>query len=98
MAATAWVGCSERITPGRLRKISGRALYKTFEISPITSRELGFAKARIETRSGVIVSEWTIGENGTRYFFTVPEGTTAEVTIDGKTKTYTAGSYTVWGK
>ena len=72
--------------------------YKTFEISPITSRELGFAKARIETRSGVIVSEWTIGENGTRYFFTVPEGTTAEVTIDGKTKTYTAGSYTVWGK
>ena len=72
--------------------------YKTFEIRPITNKALGFAKARIETRSGVIVSEWTITDNGTRYFFTVPEGTTAEVSIDGESKTYTAGSYTVWGK
>ena len=72
--------------------------YKTFEIRPITNKALGFAKARIETRSGVIVSEWTITDSGTRYFFTIPEGTTAEVTIDGESKTYTAGSYTVWGK
>ena len=72
--------------------------YKTFSIAPIPSPDLGFAKARIETRQGVITSEWTIGENGTRYYFTVPGGTTAEVTIDGVTKTYTEGCYTVWGK
>ena len=73
-------------------------VYKTFVIAPIPYEKLGFAKARIETRSGVIVSEWTYTEDGVRYYFTVPEGTIAEVTIDGVTKEYTAGSYTVWGK
>ena len=72
--------------------------YKTFEIRPIPNAALGFAKARIETRSGVITSEWTVTEDGTRYYFTVPAGTTAKVTIDGVTKTYGAGAYTVWGK
>ena len=72
--------------------------YKTFEIRPIPSEALGFAKARIETRSGVITSEWTYTDDGIRYGFTVPAGTTAEVTIDGVTKTYTPGAYTVWGK
>lgn len=72
--------------------------YKTFELCPIPSKLLGFAKARIETRSGIISSEWTYADDGIRYSFTVPEGTTAAVTVDGVTKTYTAGSYTVWGK
>ena len=72
--------------------------YKTFKIAPIPLKELGFAKARIETRSGVITSEWTYTDDGVRYCFSVPTGTVAEVTVDGVTKTYTAGSYTVWGK
>jgi alpha-L-rhamnosidase len=72
--------------------------YKTFSISPIPSEELGFAKAVIETRSGVITSEWTYTDDGVRYSFSIPEGTTAEVTIDGVTSTYTPGTYTAWGK
>ena len=72
--------------------------YKTFKIAPIPLKELGFAKARIETRYGVITSEWTYTDDGVRYCFSVPTGTVAEVTVDGVTKTYTAGSYTVWGK
>ena len=72
--------------------------YKSFEIKPIPSEKLGFAKAMIETRSGVISSEWTYVEDGVRYAFTIPDGTTAEVTIDGVTKSYKSGSYTVWGK
>ena len=72
--------------------------YKTFKICPIPSEKLGFAKARIETRAGVISSEWTYETEGIRYCFSIPEGTTADVTIDGVTKTYTPGSYTVWGK
>ena len=71
--------------------------YKTFSIAPIPSEKLGFAKAQIETRSGVITSEWTYTDDGIRYAFTVPEGTTAEVTIDGVTRTYAHGTYTVWG-
>ena len=72
--------------------------YKTFKICPTPLKELGFAKARIETRNGVISSEWTYENDGVRYSFTIPAGTTAEVTVDGVTKTYSAGSYTVWGK
>ena len=72
--------------------------YKTFEISPIPSEKLGFAKAQIETRSGTIISEWTYTDDGVRYSFTVPSGTTAEVTIDGMKKTYAHGTYTVWGE
>ena len=72
--------------------------YKTFEISPIPSEKLGFAKAQIETRSGIITSEWTYTNDGVRYSFTIPSDATAEVTIDGVTKTYTHGTYTVWGE
>ena len=72
--------------------------YKTFKLCPTPLKELGFAKARIETRSGVITSEWTYCEDGVRYSFSIPEGTVAEVTVDGVSKTYTAGTYTVWGK
>ena len=72
--------------------------YKTFEISPIPSEKLGFAKAQIETRSGTITSEWTYTDDGIRYAFTIPEGTTAKVTVDCVTKEYTSGSYTIWGK
>ena len=72
--------------------------YRSFEIRPIPSKELGFAKARVETRSGNIRSEWRYEDEGIRYSFSIPEGTTAEVTIDGSTASYTSGEYTVWGK
>lgn len=72
--------------------------YKTFEIRPIPSEKLGFAKASIETRSGLIRSEWSYVDGGIRYFFSIPEGTRAKITVDGVTKTYTPGEYTVWGE
>ena len=72
--------------------------YKTFEIRPIPSEKLGFAKASIETRSGLIRSEWSYVDGGIRYFFSIPEGTIAKITVDGVTKTYTPGEYTVWGE
>ena len=72
--------------------------YRTISISPIPNKELGFARARIETRSGIIKSEWRYDGEGIRYAFSIPEGVTAEVTIDGTTKIYTEGEYTVWGK
>lgn len=72
--------------------------YETVEIRPIPSERLGFAKARIETRSGVIVSEWTYVDGGIRYFFSIPEGVSAEITVDGVTRSYPAGNYTLWGE
>lgn len=72
--------------------------YETVDIRPIPCEALGFAKARIETRSGVIVSEWTYVDDGIRYHFCIPEGMSARVTIDGVTRSYPSGSYTVFGK
>ena len=72
--------------------------YKSFEVRPIPSERLGFAKASIETRSGLIRSEWSYEAEGIRYFFSVPAGTTAKITVDGVTKTYAPGEYTVWGE
>ena len=72
--------------------------YKTFDICPIPSKKLGFAKASIETRSGLIKSEWVYLEDGIRYTFTVPKGTVAKITVDGHTEEYTNGTYTLWGK
>ena len=72
--------------------------YETIEIAPTPYETLGFAKARIETRHGIIVSEWTYEKDAIRYFFSIPEGITANVTVDGVTKTYRAGSHTVFGK
>ena len=72
--------------------------YSTVEIKPTPSEKLGFAKARVETRSGVISSEWVYEGDGIRYTFTIPEEVSAEVTIDGETKSYSCGTYTVWGK
>ena len=72
--------------------------YRVVEIAPIPSRELGYAKARIETRSGVITSEWTYESTGIRYVFTIPDGTIAHITVDGVTSVCNGGAYTMWGK
>ncbi len=72
--------------------------YRVIEIAPIPSRELGFAKARIETRSGTVMSGWTYETEGVRYTFTVPDGVVAHVRIDGSCYELAGGSYTMWGK
>ena len=71
--------------------------YKHFFISPIPDKRLGSAKAKIDTRSGSIMSEWYCEGDDVRYSFVIPEGTTATVTIDGKTEELGAGKYTRWG-
>ena len=77
---------------------SAEPAYRVVEIAPIPSPELGYAKARIETRSGVITSEWTYESTGIRYVFTIPDGTIAHITVDGVTSVCNGGAYTMWGK
>lgn len=71
--------------------------YKHFFIEPVTDKRLGYAKARLDSRSGTIVSEWKYEGDSVRYSFVIPQGTTATVTLNGREKLYTAGKYTVWG-
>ena len=71
--------------------------YKHFFIRPIPDKRLGFVKARIDSRSGTIVSEWEYENDKIRYSFIIPAGTTATVSLNGTDKEYGAGKYTVWG-
>ena len=68
--------------------------YKHFYIEPLPSVLLGSAKARLLTDFGEIVSEWKCDTGGKiSYYFEIPEGTCATVTLDGITKEYKAGKY-----
>ena len=70
--------------------------YKHFYIRPIPDARLGYAKARVDSRNGTIVSEWIYEGDKIRYNFVIPKGTTATVQIGGKTEELGEGSYTRW--
>ncbi len=60
---------------------------------PLTDDRLDFAKASIESRHGTVKSEWKRENGVVTYSFSVPEGCTATVVIDGKETEITAGEY-----
>ena len=62
---------------------------------PLPDRRLGSLKAEYKSAAGLIQSEWKFEGDNWLWSFTVPEGTTASVTLpDGSgTKEYTAGRY-----
>jgi len=51
---------------------------------PIPDKRLGYVKASIESRQGVIRSEWRYEGDTVQYSFTVPEGCTATFLLEGK--------------
>lgn len=67
--------------------------YEHFFIEPHPDKRLGHAKARYESRYGTIRSEWCYEGDRVKYCLEIPNGTTADVTLNGKTKTLGAG---VW--
>jgi len=91
-AVCAWIWetaagiCPDTANPG----------YKHLFLTPVPDRRLGFLKAEYKSVSGVIKSEWKYEGDKWIWNFTVPEGTTATVTLPGETesKEYTAGTYT----
>ena len=72
--------------------------YKHFFIEPIPDKRLGYAKSKLDTRSGTVVSEWVYEADAIRYSFIVPKGSTATVTVDGLKRELGAGTYTFYGK
>ncbi len=73
--------------------------YRSFDLSPIPSRKMGSAKARLETRNGVITSEWVYEGDYVRYSFTIPENAIAYVKLIGEeTEALSGGVYTRYTK
>ena len=73
--------------------------FKEFELKPIIGGSLTWAEGSYKTQSGTIRSRWE--REGTRFTYTctVPEGTTARLTLpDGSAKTLCAGTYRFEGE
>ncbi len=60
-------------------------------LAPLTDSRLSYVKASIETRKGLVKSEWKTENGVTTYEFTVPEGATATVILGGKSTEIGAG-------
>ena len=73
--------------------------YKTFSLSPVANRELGFVKASFISRFGEIASEWCYEGDTVKYVFTVPAGTSCEYMLPlGKCGTLTEGVHILYEK
>lgn len=59
--------------------------------APLTDGRLTYVKASIESRKGLVKSEWKTVNGKTEYEFTVPEGATATVILGGKETEIVAG-------
>lgn len=64
-------------------------------MNPIPDRKLGFVNAEYRTANGLVKSAWRYEGDKWIWDFTIPEGSTAVVTIPGEdsSKEYTAGVY-----
>ncbi len=70
--------------------------FKHIIMKPVPDKRLGFVKAEYKSAAGVIKSEWKYEGDKWIWNFTIPEGTTASVTLPGETEAFeaNAGSYT----
>jgi len=68
-----------------------------FFLKPVPDQRLGFINAEYKSAAGVIKSEWKYEGGKWIWNFTIPEGTTASVTVPGESevKEYSAGSYSI---
>ncbi|MBQ9879114.1 MAG: family 78 glycoside hydrolase catalytic domain [Clostridia bacterium] len=65
-----------------------------FVIRPLPGGSFTYAKAEYKSVFGTVISGWEKTGNGYRYDIVIPPGCVADVVIDGKKQTVTAGSYT----
>lgn len=71
--------------------------FKNIIMAPLPDKRLGFVKARYKTPHGVVKSEWRYEGGEWIWSFTIPEGSTADVTLPGSSvsKRYKAGTYKI---
>lgn len=70
--------------------------YKHIIFEPHPNKQLGYAKARILTDKGEIISSWQYTGNGDEctFSFTVPKGSHATLYLDGEEYEWEEGTYT----
>ena len=88
-----WIfGVAAGITP--LAEAPG---YQKISIAPKPDQRLGYLNARINTAYGDVSSSWYYKDGYVVYEITVPQGTSAIVTLpDGQTHTVDSGKYTFY--
>ena len=71
--------------------------FKHFILAPVPDKRLGFCDAEYKSSAGLIKSSWRYEDNKWIWNFTIPEGTTASVTLPGQYEAtlYENGSYEV---
>ena len=70
--------------------------FRHLTMKPVPDRRLGHIDAEYKTPFGIVRSSWKYKGEEWIWEFTIPEGTTASVTLPGETvsSTYQSGSYT----
>jgi alpha-L-rhamnosidase len=69
--------------------------FRHFILAPQPDKRLGFVNAEYHSASGVIQSEWNYNDVICNWNFSIPEGTSATVIINGKKTEYTAGKWSL---
>ena len=66
-------------------------------MKPFADKRLGSLDASFRSAAGLIKSSWKYAGDQWTWTFTVPEGTTATVTLPGETESrdYEPGTYTI---
>ena len=73
--------------------------FQKFELKPVLGGSLTWAEGKYKTRYGTIRSRWERSGDSYTYTCTVPDGTTAHLTLpDGRTGTLCAGNYCLEGE
>ena len=67
--------------------------FKHIILAPVPDKRLGAIQAEYDSAAGRIRSEWHYDGDTCRWTFSIPEGATATVMVNGNTKEYTAGTY-----
>ena len=69
--------------------------FKNIIMAPKPDRRVGFVKAEYKSRAGLIKSAWRYEGDKWIWDFTIPEGSTADVTLPGEAKSvrFEAGTY-----
>ena len=65
--------------------------FESITFAPLTDSRLTYVKASIESRKGLVKSEWKTENGKTVYTFTVPDGVDAKVILGGETTKIGAG-------
>ncbi len=68
--------------------------YKHIIFKPVTDSRIDWVKASVDTRCGLVKSEWKTENGKTAYTFTVPEGSTATVILPDGEHEIGAGEHT----